>query len=414
MLITGKALDEYTEDELVELSEEDYDWINQNPQGKVEVEAPLNEVDDIIVNQVDVDDAMSDPDENGEEVEDLLGVDVDGEAVETEDEPEITEEVVGETETTEEVGEEVKGPSELLIEDDDDRIIKLKYMKNDMDLPVKDIKKYAQIGIDAETKDYKVAISNNKRMEELGISQDDLQMLSKLKSGDVTALKGFIASSKLDLEDIRENVFEYEKEELEGIRQTEVPAYNPQFQQLMSTVSQDAHKNYNELENNFPGMAEFQQRLVDTASGTDFNEKDLANYDAFLYNLDKGVFNDILPSVNLKYANLSEYDRVRVKSNNDEFVKFITPMLEGYNGQTEPNVTPSATTPQATSQASGNQKPVSVDTSSKQKFAKGKGTPPPLTPVKKSHTAEVDELTEKYENMDDDKFDEMMRQGLIH
>lgn len=309
-----------------------------------------------------------------------------------------------ETEEVEDVKTEVVEDKYIEITDDDDRKFKVKYMGEQIDLPASDIRKFTQIGIDAMNKDYKSAISTSKRMDELQISADDLEILAKLKQGDASALKNIMATSELNLEEVQKSVFDYDQEDLDKIKDEYKPVQTTDIDRIVSTVPKEVVQKYSQLASAFPGLKEFQENL--------YTNNDVANYENFLYNIENGIFDKLLPKASVEFASMSITEQQRVKRDPDSFAEFINPIIQSEYTSSEESVTNQGTQTETPS-VKPRKDVVKSDISSKAKYSKPNGSPSVVKSNTKSEKQSVEELTEKYENMSDSEFNALVRSGKI-
>lgn len=295
----------------------------------------------------------------------------------------------------------------ITIGEGDTRKLKLKYNGEDVEIPASDIVKFSQIGIDAQNKNYKEAVQTAKVMQNLGISTTDLENLAKLKSGDSSALKNIMANSNLKLEDVRTDIFEYEQDDLDTIRSTQQPSGASEISSIIQNSPQRVHEVYNRLENVFPGMAQYQKRLV--------SQNDVANYERFLYNLETGAFEQVSTKAAIKFASLTDLERNRITSDTGYFNGFVNKLFnDGVQDQAQPEVNSNSVDTQISNatpaQVRGNQtQSVTVDKSKKDSYGKPKGTPPIVDNKRNTKEKTAEQLTQEYMEMDDSKFSSMVR-----
>jgi len=298
---------------------------------------------------------------------------------------------------------------EYITLDDDDRKFKIKYKGEDMEIDAKDVKNLTQIGIDAQNRGYKGAISRVAKLDASGVTEEEVAMLAKFKAGDTGALKGLIANSKLDLEAVRENVFEYEQTDVDDARQSAIPVARSEFEIMGDRLTSDAIETYTESTiSAFPELDTYRQRLIDTG--------DTETFGVFLSNLESGTWNKIAPKAAVAFSNLTDADRSSIKSNTKQFNAFINPFLIENSSQTRDENSTQNNDTDSTESVKPNTKvdagkDETVDVSTKAAYAKPTGTPPVVGNKPKSAVDEITELTAKYEAMSDDEFNNHVRSG---
>ena len=310
----------------------------------------------------------------------------------------------------------------LDLEANGNKKIIIKWNGVEKEVKVSDLPKYAQIGIDAEIKDYKSAINFKKQNESKVIADSELDILNRLKSGDKTAIEDALALGKFKIDDVKDEIYEFEQSSIDDKRQVIEQGYvqPSEIQQVLESVPKETHEAFDNIAEVIPGLREFSKRVIDEGNIAHINnDKDkletLTNYlSVVLDNTDNGAFKNIAPKAVDAYMSLTPREKQNIRISNDAFVQF-------YNKFLSEAATPSSDVETQNANSQIDNKPVTSrpsvdDINAKNSASRGSRGTPAKGNLKKPKQSNEDILNSYLGLIETnpDKFDNMIESGSLY
>lgn len=304
------------------------------------------------------------------------------------------------TEEIEEVGEvKVEEQTyEVLTKDNlKGKKARVKYNGEESELDADELIGLAQIGMHAGAQDYKKALATNKALEAAGISQDDIAMMARLKSGDPGAMKDIIARNDLNLDDM----YDIDQVDIDTAKANYKPTeVNVEWDSYTGSLDRLVVDKFDTIQHALPGLSAFNARVN--------NSKNTTLLSGIVDNVKDGTWNDIASSAVTKYLALPESEKALLATSDAAFMEFYNPLIDpdAYQQQgaqsgtvtsAVQNEVDDVVTPPANKPVSQRASAADVD----QKMAMGKPSNTPVVPslVKPKKTAQ--EIYQEIYDMDE-------------
>ncbi len=285
--------------------------------------------------------------------------------------------------------------------------LKIKWNGVEQEVNAEDITKFVQMGIDADIKDYKGALKYKKEMEAKEVSPAELEMLQKLRDGDSSVVKDMIAKGKFKLDDVRDDVHEYEQEDVDARAEeiNKIPAQPTEVETILQSITPEIDKAYEEVKTILPGLESFTERMVQQGNAQFL--------DVIVSNTESGAFKKLAPNALKEYLLLTDREKQNINNNNDAFVSFYDKFLTAETPQQSEAVA-EPTTPQPQAPAKSATQRASVeDIEAKKSAGRGsRGTRPQGNPHGTKRSSE--EILNQYlGEIDNGTFDSNFNQDNV-